>query len=615
MSIWKKAVSTLATAGLLASLLGTAVAATASAADVSTFTGTGLQYLANCTPSSCSQVADGYTQLQLTAPTGGNILAGYMTVSGASFAAANGDYRWDSTAGTLTIPAADASTNSNSWIRLKSSTAGTATVSIYSQQDILHAGVLVGTVSVTFYGAGTSGISASASFSKTVVNNVDGNTSCHTTGFTFDNTAATSGAATIGALGGWLCVFVGNSSTTGLASGVGGLSVSASISPVGVLGVTAATGQAVTLDPGTTPGVYFAQIKGSGVGGVATITFSTSTLASGTIALGTQTFTFTGSLAKLTTAAQVAAVSKTGSQAGAVRFKAYDAAGNRLTTTNVTASASTGAPFTVSVSKQTTPTASGWVDVSCNGIEGKGTVTVSFTSTDGLTKVTSNATTVYCSGSAATFTVAFDKTSVAPGGSATLTATALDAAGQPAAGYLFVITDDNNYVLTEGAFVSAGTLFVNPITDGDQGDGTTTWSYLAPFQTGVITASVTDLNTTTSTYTNLGTKYASLVVGTTATTSAVGSALGVTKVGPFTVGTKIAALGKYASIKFSGLTPGALVAIKSTTKTAAGTWPVATVLTSRLADANGNIYLFVRSSVAAWKSYSAGGGWIQVRWR
>lgn len=623
----KKAITMLATAGLLASLLGTALVGTASAA-VSTWTGTGNLYLATCNPTTCQQVADGNTQLQLFAPAGTGLAAGYMTVTGASFAGASQtNYHWDATTGTLSITGSVSSTT-NDWISLKSATAGTAVVSIWSQANIYTPGTLTGTVSVTFYAAGTSGISAGTSFSKTVAVTAGGavpNTDCATTGYTFTGTGVSSGSATTGTQRAWLCVFVGNSATPGI--GVGGLSVSATISPVGLL-TGAGTGQAVTLTPGTTAGVYYAAIYGSGVAGAATITLSTSSLLGGTIVLGTQTFTFTGGIAKITAAAVTAAANKSGvTLVDAISFKAYDAAGNRVPTTNATASASTGAPFSVFVSAQTTALASGAVDVTCNGVEGSGTVTVKYTSTDGLTVITSNAVTMYCSGTATSFTVAFDKTNVAPGGSATLTATAKDAAGQPAAGYEFTGTLPGTPNITPGspAVVSSGVLWLNPLVDGDQGDGTTTWSFLAPFTAGVVTAAVTDnVKSVAGGYTNLGTKYASITVGAGVTpppptfvgSGSAASHLGITTSGPFTTATKIPAIGKYVTVKFTmgAAAAGAHVIVLVATKH--GTvWSAFVNTTTRIADASGNVYYFYRSFSAAWLSFRVDSGTTcQARW-
>jgi hypothetical protein len=636
LNFGKKAISTLATAGLLASLLSTAIVGTASAA-VGTWTGNGNTYLATCNPANCTQVADGNTQMQLFASSGNALVQGYLTVTGASFANAHGQYVWDSTSGTLTINATSSSSTTGDWVSIKSVTAGTAVISIWSQPNIFTAGTLTGTVSVTFYAAASSSISAANSFAKTVTYGLP-STDC-TTGtsggsagasYVFNRDGASSGVATLGSSDATLCVFVG-STTAG--TGVPGLSVSATISPVGTLlnPLSGAYGQAITLAEATGgtnvyPGTYYAVVKGSGVGGAATITLSSSTLAGGTVALGTQTFTFTGGIAKITAASAVGAVSKSNSIAtNAVAYKLFDAAGNRLVgggsgDATITAVASTGAPFGLGAVTQSTTTSSGYVPVTCRGVEGSGTVTVKYTSTDGLTVITSNAVTVYCSGSATAFTVAFDKTTVAPGGSAVLTATAKDAAGQPAAGYLFVNINSSNIVVQEGAFVSAGTLFINPITDGDQGDGTTTWSYLAPFNTGVITASVTDLNpTVVGSYTNMGTQYASLTVGlpvpVVTVVSHAASALGLTHTGPFTTATKLPVVGKYVTVKFSGLTAGSHVIVLVASKSGT-TWSTFAPKSTRIADASGSVYYNYRSTSAAWLSFMvSGSNSTQARWR
>jgi hypothetical protein len=617
---WKKAISTLATAALLASLLGTALVGTASAA-VGTWTGTGNTYLATCNPTSCTQVADNNTQMQLFAPAGTTLKAGYMTVTGASFASAAGKYVWNSTAGTLSITAGTSAVTD--WVSIKSATAGTAVISIWDQADIFTPGVLTGTVSVTFYAAGTSNISAANSFAKTVTYTGVPAVDCATTGYVFSVGGVSTGDSATGTPRAALCVFVG-STTAG--TGVGGLSVSAAISPVGLLQGTA-VGQSVTLTAApvtaTTPvGTYYGYIWGSGVAGAATITLSTSSLAGGTVQLGTQTFTFTGGISKITAASRVGAVDKSLTTATeAVSYKAFDAAGTRLTAggpgdTTITAVASTGAPFSLGALTQTTPTASGRVPVTCRGTEGSGTVTVKYTSTNGQTIITSEAITVYCSGTATTFTAAFNTPTIVPGGSAVLTATAKDAAGQPAAG------------VNWNAFASAGNLFTNPEIDGDQGDGTWTWSYLAPFNSGVVTAAVIDLvSTVAGGYTNLGTKYASLTVGKPVLPAALGSTaatLGVTTSrGAWSTATQVTKVGEFITWRFAAgvANAGKTIGVFLQTKNSSGVWSDPVRFSARVADSQGNAYFSWKGTKAMWVSVRGGlddartSPPVQARWQ
>ena len=113
---------------------------------------------------------------------------------------------------------------------------------------------------------------------------------------------------------------------------------------------------------------------------------------------------------------------------------------------------------------------------------------------------------------------------------------------------------------------------------------------------------------------NIGTKPNAAV-----TTS--GSALGATKTGPFTIGTKVAKLGKYVTWKFSGGSAlvGKSVEIWVATKNSAGKWSAFKQLTARRVDASGNAYFWWKTSSKAW--ISVRGGYLgtmsvatQARW-
>lgn len=82
-----------------------------------------------------------------------------------------------------------------------------------------------------------------------------------------------------------------------------------------------------------------------------------------------------------------------------------------------------------------------------------------------------------------------------------------------------------------------------------------------------------------------------------------GSALGVSS-GPFSAATKIAALNKYVTFRFSGgaALAGKRVEIWVATKNANGTWGAFVKVTARYADASGNADYYVRSSTAKWIS-------------
>jgi hypothetical protein len=98
--------------------------------------------------------------------------------------------------------------------------------------------------------------------------------------------------------------------------------------------------------------------------------------------------------------------------------------------------------------------------------------------------------------------------------------------------------------------------------------------------------------------------------------------LGVTQVGAFTTSTKIPAVGKYVTYRldFGVAAAGQLVQIWGATKTG-NDWSAFTVVTSRLANASGVVYYYIRHNAATWRSYrgfwAGGGSWTparQARW-
>lgn len=85
------------------------------------------------------------------------------------------------------------------------------------------------------------------------------------------------------------------------------------------------------------------------------------------------------------------------------------------------------------------------------------------------------------------------------------------------------------------------------------------------------------------------------------------TALGATKVGPFSDATKVAKLGKYETWRFAGGSAlvGKTVSIWVATKNAAGKWSAFTKLTARLADSSGNAFFWWKTSSKAWISVRA----------
>ncbi|MGE5156152.1 MAG: hypothetical protein ACM3JP_01495 [Betaproteobacteria bacterium] len=98
--------------------------------------------------------------------------------------------------------------------------------------------------------------------------------------------------------------------------------------------------------------------------------------------------------------------------------------------------------------------------------------------------------------------------------------------------------------------------------------------------------------------------------------------LGVTQVGAFTTSTKVQKVGKYVTYRFDfGVGAAGLhIDIWGATKTG-NDWSAFSKVTTRVANASGVVYYYVRQSSATWKSYRAnnatGGTWTparQARW-
>ncbi len=90
----------------------------------------------------------------------------------------------------------------------------------------------------------------------------------------------------------------------------------------------------------------------------------------------------------------------------------------------------------------------------------------------------------------------------------------------------------------------------------------------------------------------------------TAVAIAADSALGATKVGPFSTTTKVAKLGQYVTFRFRGgsAMAGKTVEVWVATKAADGSWGAFVLKTKRIADASGAAYWWTRSSSASWIS-------------
>jgi len=98
--------------------------------------------------------------------------------------------------------------------------------------------------------------------------------------------------------------------------------------------------------------------------------------------------------------------------------------------------------------------------------------------------------------------------------------------------------------------------------------------------------------------------------------------LGVTQVGAFTISTKIPRVNRYVTYRFDfGVAAaGQAVRIYGATKTG-NDWSAFTVVTTRIANASGVVYYYIRHNSPTWRSYRAnwtgGGAWTparQARW-
>ena len=595
MGIWKKTLS----AALAGALLASVAATTAFAALPSYTTTAYLSCLAAANPSTCSQVADGISTVTLegaaTVPSGDSL---YITATGASIISVGGQFTLTGSA--VTAPAG-AALGSGDTITLRSPSApGSAAVNVYTIDTATGVASLDGTLTITFTASSGLDVSAANSTVKTY------GTSSGCTGTAVTSAPALPSNTYVGDL----CVTVED----GNGNPVNGAVVTATISPVG--GVEGDFfGQTTTLTTGSN-GVADISIWSTGIAGTAVISTS-ATFNSKTTSFAPVSFMFTGTPASLvfTQSGYSVAENTVGTTVvGTVNEK--DASGNLIgcdaASANGTWAVTSG---TTTVFADGTVAATANSDGSCNvsvpapvaNALGSSAFTLSYTPTSG-TAIKAAPFTVYASGDVATVTVAFSAATITPGGTAKITVTAVDAGGRPVA--------DTNTAPT--MILSAGA--ATPLSGLSNGMATAT--YLAPFNTGTVTALATvstDVSASTS-VSGSGSANVGAVVPVTAATNA--SALGVTKTGPFTTTTKVAALGKYVTFKmsFGAAAAGQHVSILVASKSASGVWSTFAVKTARVADASGNVYFYWRSSSAAWLSIRGSlsgtmSNAVQARWR
>ena len=153
----------------------------------------------------------------------------------------------------------------------------------------------------------------------------------------------------------------------------------------------------------------------------------------------------------------------------------------------------------------------------------------------------------------------------------------------------FTIVVDQGSTPTKLGVITVSNLYYTVVADAPQGPvlvrctsssaGTSFDAYVSNARIGVLAAAVISAST----------------------------ALGATKLGPFSTTTKVAALGKYITWRFSGgsALAGKTVEIWVATKNADGSWGSFSKLTARVADGGGSAYFWWKYSTAKWISVRA----------
>jgi hypothetical protein len=191
------------------------------------------------------------------------------------------------------------------------------------------------------------------------------------------------------------------------------------------------------------------------------------------VVLGTKTFIFTGSIAKITIASPSRINELTHSVSAASGVKGAgvtfaDAAGNTILpvandTYYPTSGFSTTAASDKSVALSVVPTSSaaGFVDWACGSTAGTHSISAQYLNVDGSI-ATSNAVSVNCADNAYTYTASYDKASYSPGEIATLTVSFFDSKGNAA--------NDNfdwNDNMTSTSVTAAGGTLVTASSNAD----------------------------------------------------------------------------------------------------------------------------------------------------
>jgi len=176
--------------------------------------------------------------------------------------------------------------------------------------------------------------------------------------------------------------------------------------------------------------------------------------------IGTKSFSFTGQIAKINLSG--ATIGKTGDSTSGHNkavISFADAAGNTVypVAAYVSQDNSGFAGIVGSVTMTTTPASGtvGYVTFGCNSTAGSASIGVKYTNTDG-TVIVSNQLPVSCAGDAATYTVAYDKSTYKPGDIATLLVTFKDVKGNLANDYTSPAASTAATISTSGLTVISG---------------------------------------------------------------------------------------------------------------------------------------------------------------
>jgi hypothetical protein len=286
-------------------------------------------------------------------------------------------------------------------------------------------------------------------------------------------------------------IYVTQANAAGVSNG-NGESITATITGAGVLGTgsSASNGTQLGRSIAVKKGDYVAVFP-DGNAGVATITLTGST--SGNL-LSTKTVTFTGSLASFASA--TAAISILGTTAvNAVTFLAKDSALNTLSTGTYYAFSSDTTIATVGTVAYATDSGT----VSVTGVKaGTVTITIGNASTLAASTIKSSAVSVRVGSSTiATVSVAFDKTTYAPGEKATVTVSLKDSSGLAVVPGTYEVWAAGT-ILASDKTLNQGTLAADTTTTTLSTTGVKTYTIYMPLSAGVVTLSATTADAVSS---------------------------------------------------------------------------------------------------------------------